>query len=664
MSATHERRLAAIMIADVAGFSRLMELAESQTFERVRRMREEITNPTVEKSGGRIIKTTGDGFLAEFVSAIAALRCGIEIQRKLIALEADQPVETRIRLRIGINVGDIIIDGTDIAGDGVNIAARLESMAPVDGICISSMVHDQIRDDLGVVFQDLGQQQLKNIARPVRAFTVNVGGRVVEEYAGTTPAGAAGKRTAAKFPGGVTAATTKWRRSRVKPVSMAIAGLATAAFVLAGIVWYTHTSQIDRGGPSLAKNDTSAAQHAALSIMVLPFANQTGDPQKAYIADALTSSITSDLSRIRDAFVIPVGTAFTYKEKPATMQQLGQDVGVRFVLQGSVLASGEKIRISAQLADTQSGAQLWSEIFDGELSNLFALQDQVTTRIGNSIGREMVIVAARESETRSSSPQVSDLMLRARALRLKPSSSSNFRQVEVWYRQAVALEPNNARAMAGLANSLVAQSTVFGFELDENAQKKKLAEGHDLALQAKQLDPDIPEIYWALGFYAAAYHDYPAWRRAEETWLALEPKNPDAYNNLAYFFIENVQPEKAKELMTQAINLDPKHPSSGLLLDMGTACFMLGENDEAIEWLLKTLERNPEYTDAYVWLAVAYTNKGDDARARAAVADLRRARPNFSLRHFTSGELSTPGAVKDWYESKFLPPARKAGLPE
>ncbi len=225
-----------------------------------------------------------------------------------------------------------------------------------------------------------------------------------------------------------------------------LGAMAGVGAVLSGMLGYWTIYHTVISGPTATSAPGPRMAAPALSIVVLPFANQTGDPQKGYIADALTTSISADLSRIREAFVIPAATAFIYRDKPVSVQEVGRDVGVRFVLNGSVLSSGEQVRINAQLSDAQSGAQLWSETFDGALGNLFALQDQVTNRIGNSIGREMVIVAARESETRKSSPKATDLMLRAAALRLKPQSLKNWQQIEELYRQVLALEPNNPRA--------------------------------------------------------------------------------------------------------------------------------------------------------------------------------------------------------------------------
>ena len=267
-----------------------------------------------------------------------------------------------------------------------------------------------------------------------------------------------------------------------------IAAIAAFGAVLSGFLGYWSAYQtvqrvvVPRSAPAVVTADAGP-----LSIVVLPFQNLTGDPNQAYVADGLTASLTSDLSRIRDAFIVDAKTAFAYKDKPLTAQQVGKDLGVHFVLQGNVQRNGTKIRISAQLADANSNAQLWSEIFEGDQSDLFALQDRVTTLVGSSIGRAMVIVAARESESRKSSPKVADLMLRARALNLKPISLKNLQQQEDLYRQALALEPGNLSAIADLGGTLIQEVQNFDDEMDQSVQEKKLVEGYTLALKAKDL---------------------------------------------------------------------------------------------------------------------------------------------------------------------------------
>jgi adenylate cyclase len=333
------------------------------------------------------------------------------------------------------------------------------------------------------------------------------------------------------------------------------------------------------------------------------------------------------------------------------------------VLQGSVQRDGTKIRINAQLADAASNAQRWSDTFEGDQSDLFALQDRVTTLVGNSIGRAMVIVAARESESRKTSPNVADLMLRASALDLKPQSLESLQQSEGLYRRVLALEPNNVSAMVGLAGSLGRQSGNFGAQMDESLQEKKMVEGRDLALKAKELDPDNPDVYRLIASLTSD-RDREGNRRALETELSLDPKNPRAYASLAFQFIVEAEPKRAIEFLTQAINLNPKHPGEVTLLWMGYAYFMLGDNDAAIEWLQKSLETNPRFDYTIAFLAMAYALKGEDAKARAMAADLRRLDPDETLSWWRKRVSDRPAAYKEWFESKFVPAWRKAGLPE
>ncbi len=381
------------------------------------------------------------------------------------------------------------------------------------------------------------------------------------------------------------------------------------------------------------------------------------------MADGLTANVTADLTRIREAFIVNAASAFAYKDKPVTAQRVGHDLGVHFVLQGSVQRSGTKFRVNAQFADTVSNAQLWSENFEGDQSDLFALQDRVTTIVGNSIGREMVIVAARDSETRKSSPKVADLILRAKALELKPRSLKNEQQEEDLYRQALELEPNNARVMVYLAGSLTLQPDNFGSQMDESVREKKYSEGRELALKARELDPDNPRVYTVLGVYALNHGDFHGAQWANETLLSLEPKNPGAYINLAKVFIAEGEPNRAIELLTQAVQLRPKHTHEFTLLLMGFAYFMRGENDAAIEWLLKSLGRNSTYPPTHAYLAMAYALKGQDAKARAESSEVRRLdagmRPTF-----IKPSTSSPAAYKDFYDNKLIPAWRKAGLPE
>jgi len=338
---------------------------------------------------------------------------------------------------------------------------------------------------------------------------------------------------------------------------------------------------------------------------------------------------------------------------------------VRFVLQGSVQGGGNKIRINAQLADTKTNAQLWAETFEGNPANLFELQDKVTARIGNSIGREMVASAAGENESRITTPEAADLILRASAAYLKPQSLENWQQIEEWSRQAIKLDPENAAAIIWLARSLTIQAFNFGQKLTPEVKEQKFSEGLDYALKAKEMDPENPIVYGILALYYATHNDFPAHRRASETWLSLEPQNAMAYNFQANVEIFLGNYSKAIELLNQGTALDPKHPSYVLFaVTYFRAYFLLGDNESTIEWAQKALDLNPRFSEAYVYLAMANALKGDKDKAEEAVANLYRLDPNFKLTNFRKPQSSRPAAHNDAYSEKILPAGRKAGLPE
>jgi adenylate cyclase len=453
--------------------------------------------------------------------------------------------------------------------------------------------------------------------------------------------------------------------AQLKRFRAPIAAIAAFGAVLSGLLGYWSAYQTVEKFVAPGSAPTVAAPAAApLSIAVLPFQNLTGDPSQEYVADGLTAALTADLSRIRDAFIVNAKTAFAYKDKPVTAQQVGKDLGVRFVLQGSVQRSGSKIRINAQLADASSNAQLWSENFEGERSDLFSLQDRVTTLVANSIGRKMIIVAARESETRKSGSRAADLMLRARALGMMPSTLKNLQQIEDLLRQALALEPNNASVMVRLAIAVALQPDNFPDELDESTKERKLVEARDLALKARELDPDNPDGYVVIEIYALQHGDFAGARRAAETQVSLRPRDAAAYVNLANALLYEGEPTRAIELLTRANNLDPAHPPEWSSLELGAAYFMRGDNDAAIGWLQKCVEEHPTFAFAYAYLAMAYALTGEDGRARAAAAEMRRLSPNTRLSTFDTPNPSSPAAYKEYRESTLVPAWRKAGLPE
>jgi len=384
------RRLAAILAADVAGYSRLMGTDEEGTHERLKAHLGELVNPKIAEDRGRIVKNTGDGLLAEFASVVDAVRCAVEVQRGMADREPGVPEDRRIRFRIGINLGDVIVEEHDIFGDGVNVAARLEALAEPGGICVSRIVRDQVRDRLDYAFEDMGAQSVKNITRPVRVFALRLDGA---------------------------------------------AGVPEA-----------------NASPAISTSPPVAAPR--LSIVVLPFTNLSNDPEQQYFADGITEDLTIDLSRLWDMFVISCTTAFTYRNKSLDTKQIGRELGVRYLLEGSVRRSGHKVRINAQLIDAEIDAHLWAEQFDGDMGDLFALQNEITGRIAVALNIELI---NREAARPIENPDAFDYVLRGRAASAKPMTRANYAEVVDLFERALALDPRSVEAESRLAIALTAR---------------------------------------------------------------------------------------------------------------------------------------------------------------------------------------------------------------
>src|SRR5271168_4964537 len=377
------RKIAAILVSDVVGFSRLAGADEDRTLARLRALRSDLIDPTTSVHQGRVVKRTGDGIFIEFRSVVDAVRCAIEVQNGMVERNAGLPTERRIEFRIGIHLGDVVEESDgDLMGDGVNIAARLEGIAEPGGICLSEDAYRQVKGRLDLAVTDLGPTRLKNIAEPVRAYSLQVG----------IPARA--KLAAEAKP------PKLQKRSMLAPLVVLIVALV----IVAGGAWYF-----------LAGNHSSPVQATHLSIVVLPFTNLSNDPAQDYFADGVTENLTTDLTRIRGSFVIARNTAFTFKGKGLDAKEIGKALGVRYVLEGSVQRDQNRVRINAQLIDAESGAHLWADRFEEDVSDLFKLQDQVVARLANTLGYEL-IKAEAEKGGRSRSPDAIDLAMRGQAL--------------------------------------------------------------------------------------------------------------------------------------------------------------------------------------------------------------------------------------------------------
>ena len=412
--------------------------------------------------------------------------------------------------------------------------------------------------------------------------------------------------------------------------------------------------------PLAAASYTSTA--IPLSILVLPFANHTGLESKSYIADALTTSIISDLMRLTDLFVVPALTAFTYKNRPITLSYVAREADVRFVLQGNVMASGRRLRVAVQLSDTKTNSQLWNETFEGELRNFFALLDQVTARVGNSIDRPMVIAAAAERDRQVMDGSVGDLILRARALEVQTQSLQRFSEIETIYRQILQRDNANLAAMMGLAANLAVHASWL--ENTDPAKIEKLTEAKGLALAVKAVDPTNSRVSIPIGLHAQHVNDFEAARNAWETAVLLNPRGPGAHTNLAVFHLFMGEPARAIALLERSLQLRPR-ANATVFAALGAANFALGENDRAIGWLLKALDLNLENLDMYSFLAMAYSNTGnaamsakfaDEYRRRAEVEGVKGPRINRP-------RPGSPAAYVSYFYEKLLPDWERAGLP-
>ena len=377
-----ERRLAAILAADVAGYSRLIEADEEGALSRLKTLRSEVIDPKIAGYHGRLVKTTGDGLHVEFASVVDALRCAVEMQTALAKSNDRMPPDRRIAFRIGINVGDIVVEDGDIFGDGVNVAARLEGLAEPGGICVSARVREDAAGKLDLAFEDIGEQSLKNIARPVRVYALRLKDGSVSTEPIATP------------------------QRRVMGIAIVGAAAVAAVLVVATGAWWLWPASKPASTAAVASS-TSVVQPLVaqrLSIIVLPFANLSSDPEQQYFADGITEDVTTDLSRIRHSFVISRNTAFTYRSKPIDTKQIGRELSVRYVLEGSVRRSGNKVRVNAQLIDAETDAHLWAEQFDGDMKDLLALQNEITSRIAVALNVELI---NREAARRPTIPMPS-----------------------------------------------------------------------------------------------------------------------------------------------------------------------------------------------------------------------------------------------------------------
>jgi adenylate cyclase len=588
-----ERRLTAVLAADVAGYSRLMGADEEGTLAQFKTLRRTLVDPAIAAHRGRIVKTTGDGILVEFASAVDAARGAAEIQRGMATQNINVPPDKRIEFRIGIHVGDIIIDDNDIFGDGVNIAVRLEGIAEPGGICVSDDAQRQIRGKIELAFDDMGPQSLKNIAEPMRAWRLQID-----------------KNSSSTLP----------RRAAVE------------------------TAQ----PPALPDKP---------SIAVLPFQNMSGDPEQEYFADGMVEEIITALSRFKSLFVIARNSSFTYKSKAVDIKQVGRELGVRYVVEGSVRKAAGSVRITGQLIDAATGAHLWADRFEGKLDDVFALQDKITEGVVSAIMptvyKAEIDLAARRRPTNLSAY---DLCLRAEPHFYSMTREGLAEALQLAHR-ALELDPRYGYA-AFLAGSCHIFNITQGWARDLNREMKEVTRLLSLALSIDENDPDILATVGCVTSFLT--EDTAAAAEMVDRAVALNPNSAFAWNQRGHAYLFGGQAAEAILSFERSIRLNPLDPMLYMTLaGMGIGFIELRRFDEAVAVARKAARQNQTFATAYRCLASALAHLGRDAEAQKAVSRLLEIEPDFRI-----SEWLKRGAQWHRHNKLMIEGIRKAGLPE
>jgi adenylate cyclase len=625
-----ERKLTAILCADVFGYSRLMGENEEATLRTLSSHRK-LTDSLIEQHHGRFVNSAGDSVLAEFASVVNAVQCAVEIQTTLKAENANFPPERRMEFRIGVNLGDVMVDGEQIYGDGVNVAARLESLADPGGICISRTVHENIRNKLPLNYEDLGEQAVKNIAEPVRVFRVMLDG-------GTT-------RT-------TTRATERSLRKHWRGGVFSLAGLALIAAV---IVFVQHLSL----RPPTTTASIHPAQSPALtlpdkpSIVVLPFTNMSGDQEQEYFSDGITDDLTTALSRLPDLFVIARTSAFTYKGKAVKVQDVSRELGVKYILEGSVRKEANQVRITAQLVDATTGDHIWAEHYDRALRDIFSLQDEIVRRIVTTLNLQLDLMQRGAFDVRQTTNNLEayDDFLRGWEYYWSFTKEGNAKARQM-FEKAIELDPKYADAYSSLGSNYW-----LGWALQLSPDPNSLDRASQFAQQAITLDESLPPAHIVLSYTYLYKRQYDQATTEAERAVALDPNSALGYEALATIVGESGKPGETIDFVEKAMRLDPQGRYRYLGYE-GWAYTQMGRYAEAIPIFKLNLARYPNSLFGRTNLILDYTELGREQEAREEAAEVLRISPQFSLE-----VLYQRAPQKDeTYRKRFFAAARKAGL--
>ena len=623
------RKLAAILVSDVVGYSRLTGADEDRVLARLRSLRSDLIDPTISVHHGRVVKRTGDGSIVEFRSVVDAVNCAIEIQRAMVERNAEVAPDKRIEFRLGIHLGDVVEESDgDLMGDGVNIAARLQGVANPGGICISDDAYRQVKSRLDLKVSDLGPVPLKNIAEPMRAYSLEVG-----QPSEAKPLQSAAKALASK------------RRLSSAPLAAAIAALLLLA---AAGGWSIFGGRL-----------TKPTQAGHLSIVVLPFANLSGDPTQDYFADGITENLTTDLSRLSGSFVIARNTAFTYKGKNVDAKEIGKELGVRYVLEGSVQRDQNQVRVNAQLIDAESGGHLWAERFDKPLSNLFTMQDDIVASLASQLGAELITNEARRAE-QTPAPDSMDLYLQGMAWLNKGRNPDDIARARGFFERALALDPDNLNAALGKAAADF--QVVVSYSVDDRTERI-----HSVEANLNRVLSQSPNNAWAHDLMGRilAQTNRPAQAIEEfNRALSLNPNFAAAHAVTGLAKLYEGHPEETERHELEALRVSPRDTNANLWVSwMGLAKLHLGAYEDALNLYRRSMDLNPNYPNGRLYLAATLVELGRLDEARAEVKAALALDPNFTLRRYRDAAQSdNPVFLKG--RERIIEDMRKAGVPE
>jgi adenylate cyclase len=611
------RKLAAILAADIAGYSRLAGADEDRTLARLRGLRSDLIDPSISVHHGRVVKRTGDGILIEFRSVVDAVRCAIEVQNGMVERNAGVAPEHRIEFRVGIHLGDVVEESDgDLMGDGVNIAARLEGIAKPGAICLSEDAYRQVKSRLDLAVSDLGATQLKNIAEPVRVYALEVG-----------------KPAQAK--------PTKPAAPKRRSILLLLGAGIVALIVVAGGAWYF-----------LGANRTASVDAAHLSIVVLPFTNLSADPSQDYFADGITENLTTDLSRIRNSFVIARNTAFTFKGKNVDAKEISKELGVRYVLEGSVQRDQNRVRVNAQLIDGETGTHLWADRFEEDVADLFKLQDQVVARLANALGYELVKAEANKS-AHSTNPDAIDLTMRGWALlNVAGRDRAQHQQARDLFERVLQIDAENAEAMVGIA-LIDTRDYLFGWG---GHPDPTLASQLDLVTKALTIDSNYSFGYYVKNLALLQARRLPEAVEAGRVGTTVNPNSAFLFDAMGRAEAYSGYCEEAIAHVKEAFRLSPRDPGRGLWhMDMGTGELCREHLDAAAQEFRQGIDGGFRTYLTYAFLAASVALQGKDAEAKTAMAEARRLNPQFTIKWYMARGPSMPIQLEGF---------RKAGLPE